>query len=152
MYTKKSGRITFRSNRRQGFKRSGGYSNGKNRNRGNVSQLYQKYLKLAKEASSTGDRIQTEYYFQFADHYSRVMVELGIPNDINENNSIERSNSITATDENNDKIKNESDFNQDLKSKEPEIDSADEEESDSIESVPFISEPIKKKSIKSKKN
>ena len=80
------------------------------------------------------------------------MVELGIPNDINENNSIERSNSITATDENNDKIKKESDFNEDLKSKEPEIDSEDEEESDSIESVPFISEPIKKKSIKSKKN
>ena len=50
------------------------------------------------------------------------------------------------------KIKKESDFNEDLKSKEPEIDSEDEEESDSIESVPFISEPIKKKSIKSKKN
>ena len=78
MYTKKSGRITFRSNRRQGFKRTVGYSNGKNRNRGNVSQLYQKYLKLAKEASSSGDRIQTEYYFQFADHYSRVAIESGM--------------------------------------------------------------------------
>ena len=27
-------------------------------------------LKLAKEASSSGDRIQAEYYYQFADHYS----------------------------------------------------------------------------------
>tara|TARA_Y100000741_G_scaffold358609_1_gene338030 strand:+ start:1015 stop:1473 length:459 start_codon:yes stop_codon:yes gene_type:complete len=152
MYTKKSGRITFRSNRRPGYKRSGGYSNGKNRNRGNVSQLYQKYLKLAKEASSSGDRIQTEYYYQFADHYSRVMVELGIPTDLNENNHLERSNSISQTDENSDNIKKESDLNVDLKSKETENNSEDEIESDSIESVPFISEPIKKKSIKSKKN
>tara|TARA_Y100000590_G_C15465860_1_gene918212 strand:+ start:211 stop:648 length:438 start_codon:yes stop_codon:yes gene_type:complete len=145
MYTKKSGRITFRSNRRQGFKRSGGYSNGKNRNRGNVSQLYQKYLKLAKEASSSGDRIQTEYYFQFADHYSRVMVELGIPNDFSENNNQEKSSSIIVKDE------KELDLNNELKNKEIEIQNEDEDDSDSIESVPFISEPVKKP-IKSKKS
>ena len=147
MYTKKSGRITFRSNRRPGFKRSGGYSNGKNRNKGNVSQLYQKYLKLAKEASSTGDRIQTEYYFQFADHYSRVMVELGIPNDFSENNNQEKSSSIIVKDE------KELDLNNELKNKEIEIQNEDEDEddSDSIESVPFISEPVKKP-IKSKKS
>ena len=147
MYTKKSGRITFRSNRRPGFKRSGGYSNGKNRNKGNVSQLYQKYLKLAKEASSTGDRIQTEYYYQFADHYSRVMVELGIPNDFSENNNQEKSSSIIVKDE------KELDLNNELKNKEIEIQNEDEDEddSDSIESVPFISEPVKKP-IKSKKS
>ena len=152
MYSKKNGRVTFRSNRRQSFRKYSNFSNGKIRNKGNISQQYQKYLKLAKEASSSGDRIQTEYYYQFADHYSRVMVELGIPTDLNENNHLERSNSISQTDENSDNIKKESDLNVDLKSKETENNSEDEIESDSIESVPFISEPIKKKSIKSKKN
>ena len=64
MYAKKGGRITFRSNKRQGFKRSNSFSNGRVRNKGNVSQQYQKYIKLAKEAFSTGDRVQTEYYYQ----------------------------------------------------------------------------------------
>ena len=150
MYTKKSGRITFRSNRRPGFKRSSGYSNGKNRNKGNVSQLYQKYLKLAKEASSSGDRIQTEYYYQFADHYSRVMTELGIPTDLNENYNQERSNLITVKEENSEKNEKELELNDESKIKEQEIEN--EVDSDSIESVPFISEPIKKKSIKTKKN
>ena len=152
MYTKKSGRITFRSNRRPGFKRSSGYSNGKNRNKGNVSQLYQKYLKLAKEASSSGDRIQTEYYYQFADHYSRVMTELGIPTDLNENYNQERSNLITVKEENSEKNEKELELNDESKTKEQEVENENEIDSDSIESVPFISEPIKKKSIKTKKN
>ena len=78
MYTKKNTRVTFRSNRRPNFKRSNNYSNNKPRNKGNITQQYSKYLKLAKEASSSGDRIQSEYYYQFTDHYYRLMVELGI--------------------------------------------------------------------------
>ena len=78
MYTKKSGRMTFKSGRRPSYKKTGGYINNKNRNRGNVSQQYNKYLKLAKEAFTSGDRIQSEYYYQFTDHYYRLMVELGI--------------------------------------------------------------------------
>ena len=78
MYVKKNTRVTFRSNRRQGHKRGSSFSNGRGRNKGNITQQYQKYLKLAKEAFSSGDRIQTEYYYQFADHYSRLMVEFGI--------------------------------------------------------------------------
>ena len=85
MYSKKNGRVTFRSNRRQPFKKYSNFSNGKIRNKGNISQQYQKYLKLAKEASSSGDRIQTEYYYQFADHYFRTMTELGIVVEDNEN-------------------------------------------------------------------
>ena len=58
MYTKKNTRVTFRSNRRPNFKRNNNFSNGnKPRNKGNVSQQYNKYLKLAKEASSSGDRV-----------------------------------------------------------------------------------------------
>jgi len=49
MYIKKNARVTFRSNRRSNFKRNNNYSGNKPRNKGNVMQLYNKYLKLAKE-------------------------------------------------------------------------------------------------------
>ena len=45
---KKNGRTAYKSNRRPSFKKTGGYKNFNNRNRGNVSQQYNKYLKLAK--------------------------------------------------------------------------------------------------------
>jgi hypothetical protein len=46
-----------------------------NRARGNASQLYEKYKSLASEAQRQGDRVNTEYYLQFADHYFRVLSE-----------------------------------------------------------------------------
>ena len=46
--------------------------------RGNITQQYNKYLKLAKDTFSSGDRIQAEYYYQFTDHYYRLMMEFGI--------------------------------------------------------------------------
>ena len=49
MYTKKNPRGSFKSNRRSGFRRNNNFSNGKIRNKGNVTQQYNKYLKLAKE-------------------------------------------------------------------------------------------------------
>ena len=78
MYVKKNTRVTFRSNKRHGHRRNNSFSNDRGRNKGNVTQQYQKYIKLAKEASTSGDRIQSEYYYQFADHYSRLMLELGL--------------------------------------------------------------------------
>ena len=85
MYTKKNGRMTYKSNRRPNFKRYNNFSS-KNRNKGNVTQQYNKYLKLAKDTFSAGDRIQAEYYYQFTDHYYRLMVELGINIDENSSN------------------------------------------------------------------
>jgi hypothetical protein len=46
-----------------------------NRSRGNASQLHEKYKALARDAQLGGDRVQTEYYLQFADHYFRVLNE-----------------------------------------------------------------------------
>lgn len=46
-----------------------------NRARGNANQLYEKYKNLASEAQRQGDRVNTEYYLQFADHYFRVLNE-----------------------------------------------------------------------------
>lgn len=46
-----------------------------NRQRGNAAQLLEKYRGLARDAQMSGDRIQSEYYLQFADHYYRVLNE-----------------------------------------------------------------------------
>jgi hypothetical protein len=145
MYTKKNGRMTYKSNRRPNFKRTNNYSS-KGRSKGNVTQQYNKYLKLAKDTFSSGDRIQAEYYYQFTDHYYRLMIELGInledqetslnsKEDISENSNIEEIKE--PADQNNEKpvsIKNE-----------------DEDEDQSIESIPFLSEPVKKKRTRTSK-
>lgn len=46
-----------------------------NRARGNANQLHEKYKTLARDAQMQGDRVMTEYYLQFADHYFRVLNE-----------------------------------------------------------------------------
>lgn len=49
-------------------------SNGPDvRIRGNAHQIYEKYLALARDASSSGDRIQAENYYQHAEHYFRIV-------------------------------------------------------------------------------
>ena len=152
MYTKKNARVTFKSNRKIGFKRSSNFSNGKVRNKGNIAQQYNKYLKLAKESFTSGDRIQSEYYYQFTDHYYRLMIELGInieDNDTHSDTSLKQKkvNKITKTDnteEDEKEIKNT-----ELNSKDEE--DIEEESLESIESIPFIAEPAKKKRITSTK-
>jgi hypothetical protein len=46
-----------------------------NRSRGNAAQLLEKYKSLARDAQLQGDRVQSEYWLQFADHYFRVLNE-----------------------------------------------------------------------------
>ena len=46
-----------------------------NRQRGNAAQLLEKYKSMARDAQLAGDRVQTEYYLQYADHYFRVLSE-----------------------------------------------------------------------------
>jgi hypothetical protein len=46
-----------------------------NRQRGNAAQLLEKYKSLARDSQLAGDRVQTEYYLQYADHYFRVLGE-----------------------------------------------------------------------------
>ncbi len=40
--------------------------------RGNAQQLHEKYMALAHDASTSGERISAEAYTQFADHYFRL--------------------------------------------------------------------------------
>ena len=41
--------------------------------RGNAYQVFERYLALAREAQTSGDRIAAENFFQHAEHYFRVM-------------------------------------------------------------------------------
>jgi hypothetical protein len=41
--------------------------------RGNAYQVFERYIALAREASSAGDRIAAENLYQHAEHYFRVM-------------------------------------------------------------------------------
>jgi Domain of unknown function (DUF4167) len=46
-----------------------------NRARGNAPQMLEKYKNLARDAQLQGDRVMTEYYLQFSDHYFRIVAE-----------------------------------------------------------------------------
>ena len=149
MYVKKNTRVTFRSNKRHGHRRSNSFSNDRGRNKGNITQQYQKYLKLAKESSASGDRIQSEYYYQFADHYSRLMLELGLFNEENlENQNPEELKSIDQKSDNENNLDEVVETDKDNEA----TDTEDKNDHSSIESVPFISQPAKKKSVKTKKD
>ena len=131
MIYKKNGRTGYKSSRRTSFKKPGGYKNFNNRNRGNVSQQYNKYLKLAKEASRSGDRIQSEYYYQFTDHYYRIMEELGI--NIEDNTNLDDQKPSSSNEQ-----------SSDSETESIEVSDNDKAEDESIESIPFIAEPTKK--------
>ena len=72
-------------NRRSGGGQSGGQSNNPNRSfdsngpegikvRGNAQTVYERYQQLARDATSSGDRILAENYLQHAEHYNRVIM------------------------------------------------------------------------------
>jgi hypothetical protein len=70
-----------RNNRRRGRGNRNQGGNGTQLNRidsrarGNAPQMLDKYKKLAQDAQHNGDRVQMEYYLQFADHYFRVIAD-----------------------------------------------------------------------------
>ena len=41
--------------------------------RGTSQQLFEKYLQLGRDATSGGDRVMAESYFQHAEHYFRIL-------------------------------------------------------------------------------
>ena len=144
MYSKKNARVTFKSNRRPNYKRNN-FSHSKGRNKGNVSQQYNKYNKLAKDAFTSGDRIQAEYYYQFTDHYYRLMVDLGINLEEDVNSSETRIDDVHSTEESTENKEQEN------SNEKKELENEDDYSHESIESVPFISEPVKKKRSRSNK-
>ncbi len=116
--------VTFRNNnnnvRRNNFRRNdrnfksnvdrskfaSNYSNNDNfkrkspgRNNHNASKLIEKYNDLAREASSNGDKILSENYLQYADHFMRILNEQESIRKakINENKVVEVRSSLTTT-------------------------------------------------------
>lgn len=69
-----SKRVRGRSSGRRGGNRQQLFdSNGPSvRIRGNAIQVHEKYLGLARDAASSGDRVATENYYQHAEHYFRI--------------------------------------------------------------------------------
>ena len=89
--------VTFRNNnRRNNFRRNdrnfktngdrskfgSNFSNNDNfkrkapgRNNHNAPKLIEKYNDLAREALSNGDKILSENYYQYADHFLRISLE-----------------------------------------------------------------------------
>jgi len=66
-----------RPNRRPGPLKAQTFdSNGPDvRIRGNAHQVYEKYLTLARDAGVGGDRVLAESYYQYAEHYYRIIHE-----------------------------------------------------------------------------
>ncbi len=50
--------------------------------RGNANQICEKYQSLARDATSSGDRVMAENYLQHAEHYQRI---------VNSNESVQRA-------------------------------------------------------------
>ena len=44
--------------------------------RGTAQQLFEKYLQLGRDATSAGDRVAAEGYFQHAEHYFRILTAM----------------------------------------------------------------------------
>ena len=81
-------RLRGRTGRKNSHPRSQNFeSNGPEvKVRGNAQQVVEKYLALARDATSAGDRITAESYFQHAEHYYRVMTANGLFEDRNAQN------------------------------------------------------------------
>lgn len=77
MNNPKQNRGRHRNNaRRSNPSRQNFDSNGPGvRVRGNATQIYEKYIQLARDAQSAGDRITAENMLQHAEHYYRVLNE-----------------------------------------------------------------------------
>jgi hypothetical protein len=117
--------VTFRNNnnvRRNNFRRNdrnfksngdrpkfgSNYSNNENfkrkvpgRNNHNAPKLIEKYNDLAREASSSGDKILSENYLQHADHFTRILNEQENyrKQKIAENKPLDRETTVETTKE-----------------------------------------------------
>ena len=116
--------VTFRNNNRRGrfrsndrgFKRTGDasryksdfHSNGGdfqrkslNRNNHNASKLVEKYNNLAREALANEDKILSESYFQYADHFTRILSEREKNQSIKESKNSDINKSTVISEEKN---------------------------------------------------
>ena len=72
-----------------------------NRNNHNASKLVEKYNNLAREALANEDKILSESYFQYADHFTRVLGERAKNQSIKEINDPATNKVHASSDEKN---------------------------------------------------
>lgn len=63
------------NNNRNNGQNRGGQNAGGRINISQVTNQRDKYLNMARDAQHSGDRVVTEYYLQYADHYQRLINE-----------------------------------------------------------------------------
>ena len=100
----------------QNRQRSNSFTNGQNRNNFrtslSVEKLFEKYISLAKEATSSGDKTLSENYLQHADHFMRIIEEKNRNRNQNKVNVVDKpikdDKNLTVSDVNNqqNKVKN----------------------------------------------
>ncbi len=109
------------SKKPSGFKHLNGFSPPKTR--GSITRALEKYISMAQDAHSNGDRIVAENFYQYAEHYQRLLNEdktkdsepkyndpKNINNNANEKGDVKLSRTqraINAKDERYNKISNE---------------------------------------------
>ena len=79
------------SKKPSGFKHLNGFSPPKTR--GSITRALEKYISMAQDAHSNGDRIVAENFYQYAEHYQRLLNEdKSKDNPSTENNSKNKNN------------------------------------------------------------
>lgn len=68
--------------------------------RGNATQIYDKYLQLARDASSSGDRVRAENLYQHAEHYYRIVQANQPKRDPNQDENADGAENASAEAEN----------------------------------------------------
>ena len=83
----------FKRRNRPNGRRSNFSKNGfdNNKPKGGVSKVLERYLTMAHDAQSNGDRIKAEGLFQHAEHYQRIMNSINNEKNINHDVSNENS-------------------------------------------------------------
>ena len=72
-YTKRQNSRSPDRHRQQPHRQQNGNSPDQ-KMRGNAQQCVDKYLTLARDAATSGDPISAENYYQYADHYFRIVL------------------------------------------------------------------------------
>lgn len=67
--------------------------------RGNAHQVLERYLALARDATSQGDRISAENYYQHAEHYFRVINNANQGNGRHRHTPAPNEDALAAADE-----------------------------------------------------
>ena len=95
-YTKRPYTRSPERPRQSHTKQSNGPSND-GKMRGNPQQCVEKYLNLARDATSLGDPISAENYYQYADHYYRLLAANRITRVPHSEQRAEKSESESAS-------------------------------------------------------